>query len=82
MKGRTEHRNSFGNEARVSLNSVESPFRVEGGSPPQLRKLITGANSFDEPSDVNLEDLWRFGIPVNIRKVLWPFKIENKLEIS
>lgn len=31
---------------------------------------------------VNLEDLWRFGIPVSIRRVLWPFKIGNKLGIS
>ena len=32
--------------------------------------------------EVNLEDLWRFGIPVSIRRVLWPFKIGNKLGIS
>ena len=32
--------------------------------------------------EVNLEDLWRFGIPVSIRRVLWPFKIANKLGIS
>jgi hypothetical protein len=31
---------------------------------------------------INLEDLWRFGIPVSVRRVLWPFKIGNKLGIS
>ena len=32
--------------------------------------------------EVNLEDLWRFGIPVSIRRILWPFKIGNRLGIS
>lgn len=29
-----------------------------------------------------MEELWRFGIPINLRKTLWPFKIQNKLCIS
>ena len=29
-----------------------------------------------------MEDLWRFGIPMSVRRVLWPFKIGNKLGIS
>ena len=35
-----------------------------------------------ESREVYIEDLWRMGIPVKIRKVLWPFKIDNKLGIS
>lgn len=29
-----------------------------------------------------LEDLWRFGIPQNLRRTFWPLKIQNKLSIS
>ena len=71
-------------EARVSVTSVESPYMKRGDSPP-LNKLIEGLNNSrtsNEQFEVNLEELWRFGIPVNIRKVLWPFKIENKLGLS
>ena len=35
-----------------------------------------------EKIKVSMEDLWRFGIPINLRKTLWPFKIHNKLCIS
>lgn len=44
--------------------------------------LAAGGQGASAQLDVNLEDLWRFGIPVNIRRVLWPFKIGNKLGIS
>jgi hypothetical protein len=36
----------------------------------------------EEPIEVYMEDLWRFGIPIALRKTLWPFKIQNKLGIS
>lgn len=29
-----------------------------------------------------MEELWRFGIPINLRKTFWPFKIQNLLCIS
>ena len=41
--------------------------------------MESGLNDFDE---INLEELWRFGIPVSIRRLLWPFKIGNRLGIS
>ena len=35
-----------------------------------------------EPLEVSMEELWRFGIPINLRKTFWPFKIQNLLCIS
>ena len=84
-KGKAE-RMSYSNEPRPSIVSLESPNNETSSSPPRLKHLIKGPyqnikNSSETP-EVCLEDLWRFGIPVNIRKGLWPFKIENKLGIS
>ena len=32
--------------------------------------------------EYRLEDFWRFGIPNNYRRVLWPFAIQNKFGLS
>ena len=62
--------------------------RSEGSNSPYLNQLLSHQKLGDSamgqsPSiEVNIEDLWRFGIPVSVRRVLWPFKIGNKLGIS
>jgi hypothetical protein len=29
-----------------------------------------------------MDDIWRFGIPAHIRKIIWPFIVQNKLQLS
>ena len=54
--------------------------------PPACFEVRRGASRFGVAppgeASVNMEDLWRFGIPVSIRRVLWPFRIGNSLGVS
>ena len=74
------HRDSLTVEhrERSSVHSSESPFDTVQN---QRTKFYSTFANVEVP-EVCLEDLWRLGIPVAIRKVLWPFKIENKLGIT
>ena len=77
--------------ARSEGSFIETNHVV--GASPYLTQLLSGSKLQSsargdggglgrQAAEVNMEELWRFGIPMRVRRELWPFKIGNKLGIS
>ena len=80
-------------EGITALNRVSEGSQVENlQASPYISNLLSNQKlqssargdsaQLSHMPEIILEDLWRSGIPVSIRRVLWPFKIGNKLGIS
>lgn len=70
------HRGSFVTDSKNSSADKYSPLQTR-----ESKLSLFQTNNVQDDTPL-LEDLWRLGIPVKCRKVLWPFKIDNKLGIT
>ena len=66
------------NNQRRSFKSEKKSLRQEQFESSSPEKIF----EFPSSKGYLLEDLWRRGIPNKFRRKLWPFAIQNKLEIS